>query len=122
MGANTEQTTDLKFSTAELHGKKVGFSARYGFIRTGSSEIELIQPLDGRSPYTEFLDLHGEGVHHLAYVVGSIDQCLESRRATGEAGRVTFEATIAGQTRFVYLDDLAHGPAIELIEATSEDA
>ncbi|MEU9879018.1 VOC family protein [Streptomyces phaeochromogenes] len=121
-GANTEQTTDLKFSTAELHGEKVGFSARYGFIRTGSSEIELIQPLDGRSPYTEFLDLHGEGVHHLAYVVGSIDQCLESLRATGEAGRVTFEATIAGQTRFVYLDGLAHGPAIELIETTGEDA
>ncbi|MFI9756350.1 VOC family protein [Streptomyces sp. NPDC051963] len=102
--------------------EKVGFSARYGFIRTGSSEIELIQPLDGRSPYTEFLDLHGEGVQHLAYVVGSIDQYLEALRATGEAGRVTFEATIAGQTRFVYLDGLAHGPAIELIEATGEDA
>ncbi|WP_399896944.1 VOC family protein [Streptomyces sp. BBFR51] len=83
---------------------------------------ELIQPLDGRSPYTEFLDLHGEGVHHLAYVVGSIDQFLEALRATGEAGRVTFEATIAGQTRFVYLDGLAHGPAIELIETTGEDA
>ncbi|MER7375167.1 hypothetical protein ABT384_21270 [Streptomyces lanatus] len=31
--------------------------------------MELIQSLDGRSPYTEFLDLHGEGVHHLACVV-----------------------------------------------------
>ena len=44
-GANTEQITDLEFPTAKLHGEVVGSSARYGFIRTGSSEIELIQPL-----------------------------------------------------------------------------
>ncbi|WP_448332505.1 VOC family protein [Streptomyces sp. DSM 41534] len=52
-------------------------------MKTGASEIELIQPLKGRPPYTEFLDLHGEGVHHLAYVVKSIDQYLEppGRRA-----------------------------------------
>ncbi|TRO63016.1 VOC family protein [Streptomyces sp. IB201691-2A2] len=121
-GVNTEQITDLEFPTAKLHGEVVGSSARYGFIRTGSSEIELIQPLDGRLPYTEFLDLHGEGVHHLAYVVGSIDQHLESLRATGEGAPVTFEASIAGRTRFVYLDGLAHGPAIELIEMIGEDA
>ncbi|MFE3496443.1 VOC family protein [Streptomyces sp. NPDC059169] len=111
-----EQITDLEFSTAEFHGKEVSASARYGFIRTGASEIELIQPLNGRSPYTEFLELHGEGVHHLAYVVASIDQYLESLRRAGEAVRITFDAWVAGQTRFVYLDDLAHGPAIELIE------
>ncbi|MFD8337957.1 VOC family protein [Streptomyces solisilvae] len=50
-------------------------------MKTGASEIELIQPLKGRPPYTEFLDLHGEGVHHLAYVVEGIDQYLESLRA-----------------------------------------
>ncbi|MET9357155.1 hypothetical protein ABZY14_29855 [Streptomyces sp. NPDC006617] len=65
---------------------------------------------------------NGEGVHHLADVVGSVDQCLESLRATGEAGHVTFEATIAGRTRFVYLGGLAHGPAIGLIETIGEDA
>ncbi|MFD8280668.1 VOC family protein [Streptomyces solisilvae] len=62
-------------------GREVGSSARHGFIKTGASEIELIQPLKGRPPYTEFLDLHGEGVHHLAYVVEGIDQYLESLRA-----------------------------------------
>nr|WSZ98951.1 VOC family protein [Streptomyces sp. NBC_00857] len=121
-GAEMELITDLEFPAAKLHGEEVGSSARYGFIKTGASEIELIQPLSGRSPYTEFLDLHGEGVHHLAYVVESIDQYLESLRATGEAAPVTFEASVAGQTRFVYLDGLAHGPAIELIEMIGEDA
>ncbi|MEU0924422.1 VOC family protein [Streptomyces malaysiensis] len=91
-------------------------------LRAGSSEIELIQPLDSRSPYTEHLDLHGAGVHHLAYVVESIGQCLGSLRATGEAAPATFEASVAGLTRFVYLDGLAHGPAIELIEMVGEDA
>jgi len=55
-------------------------------------------------------------------VVGSIDQYLESLRATGEGAPVTFEASIAGRTRFVYLDGLAHGPATELIEMIGEDA
>ena len=121
-GAGMELITDLEFPAAKLHGEEVGSSARYGFIKTGASEIELIQPLSGRSPYTEFLDLHGEGVHHLAYMVESIDQYLESLRATGEEPRVTFEASVAEQARFVYLDGLAHGPAIELIEIIGEDA
>ncbi|WP_250405536.1 VOC family protein [Streptomyces cellostaticus] len=121
-GVEAEQITDLEFPTAEFHGEEASSSARYGFIRTGASEIELIQPLSGRSPYTEFLELHGEGVHHLAYVVASIDQYLKSLRAAGEAARVTFDASVAEQTRFVYLDELAHGPTIELIEMMGKDS
>ncbi|MBQ0852498.1 VOC family protein [Streptomyces sp. NPDC057621] len=112
-----ERVMDLHFPTARFHGHEVSCSARYGFLSTGASEIELIQPLSGRSPYTEFLETNGEGVHHLAYVVGSIDQHLDALRETGEEPRVSFDAAIADQTRFVYLDGLAHGPVVELIES-----
>ncbi|MFD5753479.1 VOC family protein [Streptomyces sp. NPDC127033] len=112
-----ERVRDLDFTTARFHGQETSCSARYGFVNTGASEIELIQPLSGRSPYTEFLETAGEGVHHLAYVVGSIDQHLAALHEAGEEPRVAFDATIADQARFVYLDGLAHGPVIELIES-----
>ena len=44
-GVTTEQVQDLALDDARLHGKQAGASARYGFISTGASQIELIQPL-----------------------------------------------------------------------------
>lgn len=117
-----ERITDLSFTAAQFHEEEVACSARYGFINTGASEIELIQPLAGRSPYTEFLEANGEGVHHLAYLVGHINDHLDALREAGEDPRVVFDAAIGDQARFVYLDGLAHGPVVELIESTGQVA
>lgn len=32
----------------------------------GNLYLEIIQPISGSSPYAEFLQEHGEGIHHLA--------------------------------------------------------
>jgi len=40
----------------------------------GGLDIELIQPLKGKSIYNEFLDEKGEGVHHVCYNVEDIDK------------------------------------------------
>lgn len=101
---------------ARFHGQEVSCSARYGFISTGASEIELIQPLTGRSPYTEFLEADGEGVHHLAYAAESADRHLAVLREAGEDPDVVFDGAVADRARFVYPDGLAHGPVVELIE------
>ncbi|AGP59232.1 hypothetical protein [Streptomyces rapamycinicus] len=45
-------------------------------------------------------DLHGRGI----------------RQAQGEDPSAVFDGAIAGRARFVYLDGLAHGPVVELIE------
>ena len=39
-------------------------------IRAGSWVVELSQPIGGESTFQEFLDKHGEGVHHLGFEVG----------------------------------------------------
>jgi hypothetical protein len=109
---------------ARLHGKPAGTSARYGFISTGASQIELIQPLSAPSPYTEFLTANGgDGVHHLAYIVDGIDPFLEHLREVGETVDVGFTTSFTypgiGSGRFVYIDGLMHGPLIELIEMTA---
>ena len=122
-GASTENVQDMALDDARMHGRPAGTSARYGFISTGASQIELIQPLGDPSPYTEFLKTNGgDGVHHLAYIVDDIDPFLPHLRQAGETVDVAFTTSFTfpglGSGRFTYIDGLMHGPAIELIELT----
>lgn len=38
--------------------------------------IELIEPMDGPSPWRDFLDDHGEGVHHLGFTVDDVGKAV----------------------------------------------
>ena len=123
-GVTTDQVVDIALDDARLRGTPAATSARYGLISTGASQIELIQPLETPSPYTEFLEANGgEGVHHLAYVVDDIDRYIEHLRDAGETVDVSFATSATfpgwGSGRFTYVDGLMHGPAIELIELAS---
>ena len=51
-------------------GKVADYGMRMAVIRAGNWVIELSQPLGGESTFQEFLDKHGEGVHHLGFEVG----------------------------------------------------
>lgn len=113
-GVTAGPVVDLSFSQALLSGVPTDVSARYRFIDTGASQIELIQPASRPSPYDELLPVGG--VHHLAYFVDRIDAYLDHLRGLGEQVEVTFDASAFDGTRFVYLTGLAHEPAIELIE------
>ena len=120
-GVTMDQVVDMVLDDARLRRTPAATSARYGFISTGASQIELIQPLAGPSPYTEFLEANGgDGVHHLAYVVDDIDPFLEHLREAGETVDVGFTTSFTfpglGSGRFVYIDGLMHGPVTELIE------
>lgn len=50
-----------------VHGERVDFSMRVGQSRIGEVNWELIEPLDDKSAYAEFLRDRGEGVHHIAF-------------------------------------------------------
>jgi methylmalonyl-CoA/ethylmalonyl-CoA epimerase len=52
--------TDLR-----VRGEPAGFSMKIALTYIGNVEIELIEPLDERSIYAEFLSDRGEGLHHL---------------------------------------------------------
>jgi methylmalonyl-CoA/ethylmalonyl-CoA epimerase len=110
--APTVDVMDLTAEDATYQGETVTFTARYGFIRTGGSEVELIQPIDGPSPYVDFLKDHGDGPHHLAYVVEDTDAYL------AQLGNPTLllDAPLAPDGRFVYVEGQAPGLAIELIQ------
>jgi len=51
------------------HGQPARFRTRQGFADLGSIELELIQPLDGKSIWADFLAERGPGIHHLRFNV-----------------------------------------------------
>jgi catechol 2,3-dioxygenase-like lactoylglutathione lyase family enzyme len=116
-GVTAGPVHDLTFPAARLRDVEADLSARYCFIDTGASQLEFIQPVSEPSPYTEFLQADGgEGVHHLAYFVDSVDDYLEQLRDAGEPVDLVLDAVVPGGGRFVYVGGLAHGPVVELIE------
>jgi hypothetical protein len=63
-----------------------GSRARYSMkiaLSTTAPQIELIQPLVGPSVYEEWMATHGDGVHHFAYVVPSIDDGIREMGGLG---------------------------------------
>jgi hypothetical protein len=49
----------------------------------GKPQLELIQPLEGPSVYTEWLERRGEGLHHLAVEVDSLEAVIREMEAAG---------------------------------------
>ena len=62
-------------------GQPVESSWRLALASVGQVHWELIQPLDDRSTYGEFLAEKGEGVHHVGVAVPSFDRAIARCRA-----------------------------------------
>jgi hypothetical protein len=58
-------------------------------------------------------------LHHLAFVVASIDKQIEKLDQAGQPCAVTTNAEVPGLLRFVYAAGAGHGALIELIEMAS---
>jgi len=50
-------------------GQPGNFRMRLAFLETPSIQIEFIQPLEGDNIYAEWLEQHGEGLHHILFTV-----------------------------------------------------
>lgn len=85
----------------KVRNQRVDFSMRVAFARIGDFQWELIQPLDERSIYSEFLREKGEGLHHVAFHVDDFGQAVEFLRENGVEVLQSGEAPGLG---FAYLD------------------
>lgn len=70
----SEQTRD---------GEPSEYAIRLAVTMVGSVQWELVQPLDDRSIYADFLAEKGEGVHHVAVGGRPYTEELEAMRANG---------------------------------------
>jgi methylmalonyl-CoA/ethylmalonyl-CoA epimerase len=86
-------------------------------IPVGGSFVQLLQPLGPDTPVGRFLARNGEGLHHIAFAVASIDLALQHLEAEG-ARLVDRSARPGGRgarIAFVHPADLT-GTLIELVE------
>ncbi|NOY56849.1 MAG: methylmalonyl-CoA epimerase [Actinobacteria bacterium] len=86
-------------------------------LPVGGSYVQLLQPLSPSSPVGKFLARRGEGLHHIAIAVTSIDDALDHLKERG-ARLVDEQARRGGgghRIAFVHPATLA-GTLIELVE------
>ncbi|MEE2682521.1 MAG: VOC family protein [Actinomycetota bacterium] len=58
---------EIDIANSTYRGNTARMRARMGLAQSGSQQIELIQPADEPSIYTEFLDSGSTGIHHVCY-------------------------------------------------------
>lgn len=58
-------------------GKPTDAKAKLAFFRMDNLQVELIEPMGPGSTWQEYLDTHGEGIHHIAFGVKGIDAMEE---------------------------------------------
>jgi methylmalonyl-CoA/ethylmalonyl-CoA epimerase len=87
----------------DYRGAVGNFSHKLAFARLGSVELEIIQPLFGESILTEFLDEHGEGIHHIRLNTPDLDTSLDFLSQKGIHPIMSGSGLRPG-TRWVHLD------------------
>lgn len=83
------------------HGSSTPARAKLAFMRFGSLDIELIEPDEHPSTWREFLDAHGEGVHHIAFQVEQGDERVAALEKSGMPLAQTGDYTGG---RYMYMD------------------
>ena len=85
----------------------------------GEQEIEIIQPVEGPSPYREFLQECGEGLNHVSFLVPDFEPAAERMRASGAKPLIEFRGH---GIRACYFDCRAAGASIVEIGYFDEKA
>lgn len=110
---------DPHFNDLTYRGNPADFHINLSLGYAGDTQFEVIEPISGRSLYTEFLDTHGPGMHHLGFLVDDFDRAARAYEANGYAAVQT--GVFGAETRFAYYDTEAQSGAImELIESNDD--
>ena len=103
-------------TNATYYGQPTDGRARLTAWDMGRVQFELLQPLDAPSVWNDFLDQHGEGIHHIAFYIPHTDVAAASFVEHGYT--ITQQGLFTGQTgMYTYLDtDKDLGLVVELLE------
>jgi hypothetical protein len=101
------------------HGQPAAFDQELGWQRHGSVAYEWIRSLAGPTIYDDFTTAHGEGLHHIAFEVGDLDQAAAAWKESGfevvQSG-AWGDAGQPGSGRYAYVDATgAGGVYVELL-------
>lgn len=107
---------EVPLTHAEVRGQPCRLTLKLAFARLGEVQLELIQAEPGENIYWEFLQKHGEGLHHLGFDVENLEAELARFK---EKGIAVLQSGRTDGVSFAYLDSTQHGGTIlELIQRT----
>jgi len=92
-------------------GREIMIQGKLAFAQLGPTQLELIEIKGGPSIHVDFLEKHGEGIHHIGVYVPDFDDRLEKYRQMG----INVLQQGKGIRRYAYLD--TKPIMLELIEA-----
>jgi methylmalonyl-CoA/ethylmalonyl-CoA epimerase len=88
-------------------GQPADYASNLSLGYLGDIQIELIEPVRGPSPYTEFLDQKGPGLHHLAFLVPDFEATVAF---LGDSGlELVSDGQLGPGSQFAYFDCGAEG-------------
>ena len=113
--------SEFEMKGADYNGRKIDCKIKMARARQPGIEIELIQSLEGDTPYTDFLKEKGEGLHHLGIRVEDVGAVLA--RLSGQGIRPVFSLSYPEiGLAFAYLNsDSVGGVMIEIMQMRRKD-
>ena len=100
-------------------GEPSNAQTKLAFFRLGQVELELVQPLGGKSSWQDVLDRKGEGFHHLAFWVEDMQKSVDFLK---ERGILMIQRGDMGSGQYAYFDaDDRLGITLELLEQVRAD-
>ncbi|WP_280537737.1 VOC family protein [Halopenitus sp. POP-27] len=87
---------------ATYYGEPTEAAFEIGYAYLGDLEIEIIEPLEGDSVHRDFLEEHGEGIHHLACF--AFDDVIDVVESFENAGIPVVQSGKWHDTHYIYFD------------------
>jgi methylmalonyl-CoA/ethylmalonyl-CoA epimerase len=100
---------------ATYHGEPGNYRLLLAFATIGSTQLEIIQPLEGQNIYSDFLEEHGPGLHHIRLSVADFDEKAAGLQASGIKNIASGTGVHVG-SKWAYFDtsELLEGVVVEL--------
>ncbi|WP_129114782.1 VOC family protein [Halegenticoccus tardaugens] len=109
-----------RLADTTLRGEPHDYSMLLALADVGGTMFELIEPLSGESIYTEHLETHGEGLHHIACF--AFDDPEGVVTAFEEAGISVLQSGVFVETPYWYFDTQEHLNGVIFETAANVDA
>ena len=74
MGIGNWKISDMDSSSILYKGETVKTAWKSARAIAGPMQLELIQPLRGDNIFNDFIHKHGEGIHHIQFIVNDIEE------------------------------------------------
>lgn len=105
-------------SLMTYYGKPTSYSSRIALGYFGTMRIEFIQPMEGRTVYSDYIEKHGYGLQHLGIYVQNIRSALNLAEQHGISTIMEGAGFgLDGDGHYAYLDtEKRFGICYELIQ------